>query len=107
MLCWCCSLPKLDSINLHAHDTYVLQPDHLVTLLSLLRTQLPRLRSLVLDLGNSCTGEYIPPKVWQQLGGATQLTGLELRFGDEVSRHSCHSMVAGCLGGVRAQNSSS
>lgn len=77
----------------------------MATLLSLLHSQLPRLRSLVLVFGNSCKGRYVRRSVWEQLGAATQLRRLQLWFGDQVSCEGC-GVGVGWFGGVRACSSS-
>jgi hypothetical protein len=69
-----CRLPKLDALEVNMEGATL--PVMLMTLaLYSMRTQLPQLRCLDLDLQQSWCGAA---RVWRELGNMTQLTGLLL-----------------------------
>jgi hypothetical protein len=93
-------LPRLDSINLTVMWARLAD---MSTMLRRLRTQLPHLRGLSLDLSST---DRIPKDmnvVWKQLGAATQLTRFAAQFGEQVgAAGAAANAKIGCKPGLRS-----
>lgn len=97
LLCCVCfrRLPKLNSISITVQDT--LHAGRLSTMLYLMRTQLPNLGSLSIDVMTENFNKQTTDSLWEQLGKITQLTHLQLQFGEDVSHRGNLHWLGHCL----------